>query len=124
MLKTILKINTNLKYIIKNQTRNNHRKLDGFLSSTQISEPTKKNIEHYILTTQICTIIGSTGGVILYGGDALLKNVEKGLLTHFIETMKGITIGLVYGSWFGFFWPITASVICVRFGHMSLKYHS
>ena len=132
MLKTLFKGKSNLQCIIKNQMRNNHNNLNKLLDSTtlerlrlsQINSEGREYIEKYILTTQISTIFGATGGVIIYGGEALLKNIEKDFLVHFIETLKGTTLGFIYGVWIGFFWPVTASVLIIRFGHLSLKTQS
>jgi len=120
MLKILFKGRNNLQCIIKNQVRYNCNNVER-LRFSQINSETRENIEKYILTTQICTILCTTGGVIIYGGDALLINVEKNFLVHFIETLKGATLGFMYGAWIGFFWPITASVLMVRFCDASLK---
>jgi len=122
MFKTLFKPNNYLQNIIRNQIKNNKNNLNRFFNSqSQINKEGKESIEQYILTTQICTVIGATGGIIIYGGDALLNNVEKNFLVHFIETMKGTTIGFMYGCWVGFFWPVTASVLMIRFCDASLK---
>jgi len=120
MFKTLFKSNNYLQNILRNQIKNNKNNLNKYLN-TQINKDTKETIEQYILTTQISTVIGATGGIIIYGGDASLRNVEKNFLVHFIETMKGTTIGFMYGCWVGFFWPVTASVLMVRFCDASLK---
>ena len=122
MLKILFEGRNNLQYMIKNQIIHNKTKLNRLLNSqTQVNCEMRKNIERYILTTQICSVIGATGGVIIYGGDALLSNLEKNFLVHFIETMKGSTLGFMYGTWIGFFWPVTACVLMIRFANLFLK---
>jgi hypothetical protein len=128
MFKTLFKPNSYLQNSLRNQIKHNKNNLNRFFNShshshshSQINKQTRENIENYILTTQICSMVGATGGIIIYGGDALLKNAEKDFLVHFIETMKGTTIGFMYGAWIGFFWPITASVLMIRFCNASLK---
>jgi len=125
MFKTLFKTNIYLQSALRNQILNNKKKINRFLNSqSDLNKETRENLEQFILTTQICSVIGATGGVIVYGGDALLNNIERSFLIHFIETMKGTTIGFIYGAWIGFFWPITASVLMIRFCNSSMKaYH-
>jgi hypothetical protein len=119
MLKTLFKGRNNLQYIIKNQIKHNRNNLER-LKFLPINSEMHENIEKYILTTQICSFIGATGGVIIYGGDALMTNLEKNFLVHFIETMKGSTLGFIYGAWIGFFWPVTAFVLMIRCANLFL----
>uniref|UniRef100_A0A6C0KWG3 Uncharacterized protein n=1 Tax=viral metagenome TaxID=1070528 RepID=A0A6C0KWG3_9ZZZZ len=118
MLKTLFKPNLNyFQIILKNQIRHNSNNLNKFINTKgyKINQEDKRCIEPLILFTQVSTVFCATGGVIIYGSHALIVNVEKPFIQHFIETLVGVTEGFFYGSFVGFFWPVTASVLVIKF---------
>jgi energy-converting hydrogenase Eha subunit G len=124
MFERLLQGKNSIYILIKNQIKNNSNKIEHFLQNKMNIYPEKrKSIENLILVTQLSTIVGASGGVVIYGSEALFTNVDKAFIIHFIETMKGITNGLFLGGFVGFFWPVTSIVAIVRFSNLSLKSH-
>jgi hypothetical protein len=125
MLKTLFKNKIYFHKIVKNQIKHNSNNLNKFInpSGFQINSEHKKCIENCILITQASTFFCATGGTIIYGLHALIINVEKPFIQHFFETLIGVTEGFFYGSFVGFFWPVTASVVIIKFANVSIKSH-
>jgi hypothetical protein len=122
MFNSLIKGKKFLQITINNKMR--HICNDKFLSNVnnlKINYDESKYVKKYVFITKITTIVGATLGGIVYGSEELLKNVEKPFIIHFIETMKGTSDGIFYGTLIGFFWPITATVLLIRFSNLSLK---
>jgi hypothetical protein len=107
-------INNKMRHICNDKFLNN-------INNLKINYDECKYVKKYVFITKITTIVGATLGGIVYGSEELLKNVENPFIIHFIETMKGTSDGIFYGTLIGFFWPITATVLLIRFSNLLLK---